>query len=279
MEIEEVGPWSEEKHKIIQKYSSAYTKILDSNNLKPIYIDAFSGSGVSISRSSGEVIPGSPLSALQIDIPFEEYHFIDIEQEKTEILKELTGDREDIYIYSGDCNELLPNEIFPRVNFEEYRRALCLLDPKGLHLDWEVIESAGGNGNIEIFVNFPVMDINLNVLLENPEEADPEQMERFSRYWGDDSWQEVSYEDSEQMGMFGQEQKEKVAMKSVVDAFVDRLTEAGNFNYATRSRGFVNSRNAPLYYILFGGQEAVALNIVEDILENHPETDPHWVDS
>ena len=42
--------------------------------------------------------------------------------------------------YEGDCNYVLIDEDLPRPsNSKSYRRALCLLDPYGLDLDWEVI--------------------------------------------------------------------------------------------------------------------------------------------
>ena len=40
------------------------------------------------------------------------------------------------------------------------RRALCLLDPYNINLKWEVIETAGKMGSVEVFLNFMIMDIN-----------------------------------------------------------------------------------------------------------------------
>jgi hypothetical protein len=44
-----------------------------------------------------------------------------------------------------------------------------LLDPYGLHLNWEVIQAAGNMKSIDLFVNFPIMDINRNALWRNPD--------------------------------------------------------------------------------------------------------------
>jgi len=41
-----------------------------------------------------------------------------------------------------------------RSKYEHYKRALCLLDPYGLHLHWDVIFAAGQSKAIEIFVRF-----------------------------------------------------------------------------------------------------------------------------
>ena len=49
--------------------------------------------------------------------------------------------------------------------------------------------------SVEIFLNFMVMDMNMNILLNNPEKADPTQVARMNRFWGDDSWHSVAYEE------------------------------------------------------------------------------------
>jgi three-Cys-motif partner protein len=50
---DEIGPWSEIKLEIIQKYGPAYTTVLSSERarqLKRYYIDGFSGAGVHVSK-------------------------------------------------------------------------------------------------------------------------------------------------------------------------------------------------------------------------------------
>ncbi len=71
--------------------------------------------------------------------------------------------------------------------FTRYRRALCTLDPYGLHLDWEVIEQAGQSKPIEIFLNFPVTDINRNVLWLSPDRVSQDQRDRLNAFWGGSS--------------------------------------------------------------------------------------------
>lgn len=143
---DEIGYWSEIKLDIVREYAAAYSKIItdqEKPRLYHIYIDAFAGAGRHISRETGEFVKGSPLNALLLDPPFREYHLIDLDRRKTDSLRELTKNRSDAFVYEGDCNRLLMDEIFQKAKWEDYRRALCLLDPYGLHLDWEVIKRAG----------------------------------------------------------------------------------------------------------------------------------------
>ena len=79
LEFDEIGYWSEIKLEIIRDYASAYSRILNSKKLPHIYIDAFSGAGTHIAKSTGQFVPGSPTNALNVQPPFREYHFIDMD--------------------------------------------------------------------------------------------------------------------------------------------------------------------------------------------------------
>jgi len=82
-----------------------------------------------IQRHTGEFVLGSPLNALSIDPPFREFFSIDMDGDKVELLCQAAGTRPDVHVRQGDCNLILPKDIFPRVRYDQYRRGLCLLDP------------------------------------------------------------------------------------------------------------------------------------------------------
>ena len=158
LRYDEIGFWSEVKLDILREYASAYSRILSSQknaSLYHIYIDAFAGAGKHISKHTGDFIPGSPANALLINPPFREYHLIDLDAQKIDALEQLSGERDDVFIYRGDCNEILLNKVFHRARYKDFRRALCILDPYGLHLDWEIMHTAGTMKSIEIFFELP----------------------------------------------------------------------------------------------------------------------------
>ena len=99
IEYDEIGIWSEVKLAIIREYASAYAKILDATrresipSLKWLYIDAFAGPGVHLSKTSGGIVYGSPLIALKTTPPFSEYHFIDADAARAEQLRTISGPR------------------------------------------------------------------------------------------------------------------------------------------------------------------------------------------
>ncbi len=263
-----VNYWTEIKLDIVQEYASAYARILSAQKsppLKFIYIDAFAGAGIHISKRTGGYVPGSPLNALNVSPPFDEYHLIDLDGDKVDSLRSLTQGIPNVRIYKGDCNQLLLTDVFLRAKFENYRRALCLLDPYGLHLNWEVIATAGQMKSIDIFLNFPVEDMNRNVLWRNPERVDPKQVKRMTAFWGDDSWRDVAYDTSR--NLFGL--PEKLDNDTIAEAFRERLQKVAGFNHVLTPIPMRNSNNAVVYYLYFASQKPVASNIVRDIFDKY----------
>jgi three-Cys-motif partner protein len=268
MRFDEISYWSEVKLDIVREYASAYSKILHAQANPPlyhIYIDAFAGAGIHISRSTGEFVAGSPLNALHIQPPFKEYHLVDLNSEKADSLRRIAGERPDVKIYNEDCNTLLLNTVFPCARYEAYRRALCLLDPYGLHLNWEVILTAGQMRSIEIFLNFPVADMNRNVLWHIPKNADPKQIERMNAFWGDESWSQAAYSTSG--NLFGW--AEKTDNEAVVKAFQKRLQDMAGFKYVPEPMPMRNTKGAVIYYLFFASQKPVAADIVTDIFKKY----------
>ncbi len=82
----------------------------------------------------------------------------------------------------------------PKIRYDDYYRALILLDPYGLHLNWEVIKGAAETKSIDIFLNFPVADMNRNVFWQNPEGVDKQDIARMNAFWGDETWRDYAYE-------------------------------------------------------------------------------------
>jgi three-Cys-motif partner protein len=259
--FDEIGYWSEIKLEIVRDYASAYSRILHSNKLPHIYIDAFAGAGLHISKATGEFVLGSPLNALNVRPPFREYHFIDLNSDRVEHLRGLVAGESNVWVYEGDCNVVLTGRIFPTLAFESYRRALCLLDPYGLDLDWQVLFQAGQLGTIDMFLNFPVMDMNRNALWRNPDKLSPEQAMRMTRFWGDESWKGAAYSTSG--NLFGEPEKEPNDV--VAEAFRVRLTRAAGFKKVPQPLAMCNSRGAVVYYLFFASQKGTAEEIVRYI--------------
>jgi len=171
-DFDEIGYWSELKLEIVEKYGAAYTStFVNFPNLKKYYIDGFSGAGIHVSRTTGAAVEGSPTRALKVTPPFDGFCFIDLNTDKTDYLRAVCGDRRDVDIYTGDSNAYLTSTVLPAIQYEKYTRALCLLDPYKLDLDWQVIRSAGQSRAVDLLLNFPVRDMNRNAIWRDPREG------------------------------------------------------------------------------------------------------------
>jgi three-Cys-motif partner protein len=269
LKLDEIGYWSEIKLDIIGEYAKAYSTILtaqENPRFYHVYIDAFAGAGVHLSKDSGEEIPGSPQIAVNTDPPFREYHFIDLNKLKVENLRKLFANRPNVTIYEGDCNTVMLEQVLPRVRYEDYKRGLCLLDPYGLHLNWEVIRQAGQMKTLDIFLNFPIADMNRNVFWRNPEGVDESDIQRMNAFWGDDSWRRVAYK--EVQTLFGP-MDEKTDNETVAEAFRERLQRVAGFANVPEPIPMRNNQGAIVYYLFFASAKPVAQHIVTQIFNKY----------
>ncbi|RMH70459.1 MAG: three-Cys-motif partner protein TcmP [Bacteroidetes bacterium] len=266
--LDQIGYWTEIKLDIVRKYAAAYSTILFKQEQirAHVYIDAFAGPGIHISKATGEFVPGSPLNALNVEPPFSQYHFIDLDGGRATALRSMATGRENVFVYEGDCNTILLSEVFPRCRYEDFRRALCLLDPYGLNVDWTVVRTAGTMRSIEIFYSFMIMDANMNVLHRNPEGLAPAQRERMDAVWGDDSWRRIAYPKSE--GLFT-EMEEKADNSVIAEAFRCRLRDVAGFKYVPEPLPMRNSKGAVVYYLYFASPNETGAKIVQDIFDKY----------
>src|SRR5688572_18811759 len=70
--------------------------------------------------------------------------------------------RPNVSIYNADSNQVMLESVLPRFSYGQHTRALCVLDPYGLTLDWNVVCAAGRSRAVEVFINFPVHQMNRN---------------------------------------------------------------------------------------------------------------------
>jgi three-Cys-motif partner protein len=268
LRLDEIGYWSEVKLAILREYGAAYSRILAAQPFSRghAYIDAFAGAGTHLSKTTGELVTGSPMIAVQTRPEFTDLYFVDLDGTRVDELRKLTEGDARVHVLHGDCNEILLREVFPRCRYEDYRRALCVLDPYSLNVSWEVLATAGQMKSIDIFYNFMIMDANMNVFMRNPDRVAPEQAKRMDIVWGDGTWRQAAYRKGEDL--FG-EVEEKGTNEDIAEAFRRRLREVAAFSYVPEPIPMRNRRNAVVYYSYFASAKAVAADIVEDIFDKY----------
>jgi three-Cys-motif partner protein len=129
-----------------------------------------------------------------------------------------------------------------------------------------VIYQAGQSQAVDLFLNFPVMDINRNAIWKNPDKVPKDGTERMTRFWGDDSWRQVAW--AEEPDLFGS-QPVKQTNDAIVAAFRERLKTVAGFSFVPEPLPMRNSRNAVVYYLFLASHKAVAQKIITDIFNKH----------
>lgn len=268
LRLDEIGYWSELKLEIVKKYASAYSTILAKQNFVKahLYIDAFAGAGTHLSKTTGEMIAGSPVNAMAIQPPFSELHFIDMDGTRTAELRRIAADDSRVTVHDGDCNDVLLRHVFPKCRYDNYRRALCLLDPYKLNVNWDVLKAAGDMKSIEVFYNFMIMDANMNVFMKNPTKVAPEQAARMDLVWGDNSWRSAAYHMAP--SLFG-DVEEKATNEDIAEAFRSRLQKVAGFAYVPAPIPMRNENGAVIYYLYFASPNKTGADIVKQIFEKY----------
>lgn len=132
-------------------------------------------------------------------------------------------------------------------------------------MNWDVIATAGGLGTVDMFLNFPVMGMNRNVLWRAPVGVTPGGLARMTAFWGDNSWRSIAY--TRERSLFAEEEKESNDV--VAEGFRQRLMKVAGFKRVPEPVPMRNTRGAIVYYLYFASQVDVPEKIVKDIFEKY----------
>jgi three-Cys-motif partner protein len=128
---------------------------------------------------------------------------------------------------------------------------------------------AGKSEAIDMFLNFPVMDMNRNAIWRNADKVPADGIARMNRFWGDESWKSAAYAEHPQGNLFGSPDIIKQDNAAIVAAFQQRLKSVAGFTYVPTPLPMRNSNKAVVYYLFFASQKPVAKRIIEDIFAKH----------
>jgi three-Cys-motif partner protein len=136
---EDVGSWSTFKYRLIQLYCHLFTSGMKGKWKGLVYVDLYAGSGQSRVKGTGEILLGSPLIALSMDVQFDHYIFCEQDEEKLEALKARVTrlfPRANATFIRGDCNL----QIDSILNLLEKKTlGLCFVDPYDLGIKFETV--------------------------------------------------------------------------------------------------------------------------------------------
>jgi len=276
-----VGPWAEQKLQALEDYLSFYTTALKNQPFRLVYIDAFAGSPRSKVRGSGthlepspflddmeiaeaqeQFIEGSPVRALKLQDSFSQYHFFDLDKTRAGTLDRICESNLKVEVKVGDCNPLI-RDLAPSLSRRNIR-GVAFLDPYGAHLEWETVKALAATQTMEVIINFPVA-MAINRLITRSGKIPETWSSQLDQCFGTNEWHDIAY--SVETDLFGEEilTKNKNVSHLLLDFYLDRLK--GIFQCVAPPRLICNTRNNPLYYLIWAGPNRLGLKGAEYILK------------
>ncbi len=283
-----VGPWAAAKLDALEAYLKFYCTALSKQTFTRVYIDAFAGACVAKVRGSegkkeaspffdeiedqeaqAQFIVGSPIRALNTPHGFQRHYFFDLDETRAENLRTITAQRNGVSVQVGDCNPLI-RQLAPSLK-KKNLRGVAFLDPYGAHLEWATIEALADTGTMEVVINFPLA-MAINRLITRSGDVPENWRSQLTKCFGTNDWQKIAY--SRETDLFGNEvtTKNGGVAERLLDLYLSRLKDL--FPYVSTPRLIRNTRNAPLYYLIWAGPNKLGLKGAEYILSQGEQINP-----
>ncbi len=288
------GQWTEEKLDTFEKYVKAYLTIMnayrDKFNWQLVYVDGFAGSGSrnesnteapsellldlfkneDIEESEINTYKGAAERVLSIDMRgFDFYYFIDKDEESSNRLKQhlahlIKGKK--VQFRSDDANTEVKKLASAMKKNSKYR-ALVLLDPFGMQVNWDTIVALEGT-KTDLWILVPTGVIVNRLLVRKGE---PLHIERLTSFFGknEEFLKQYFYSRVQEQTLFGEvERIEKVKkpIQKIAELYVQQLQ--GIFKYVTpEPLVLYNSRHTPIFHFVCASNNETAIKIASQIIK------------
>jgi three-Cys-motif partner protein len=183
---EDVGGWSSEKYRQFQLYAHQFTQGMKGKWGSLIYLDLYAGAGQSRVKGTGEILLGSPLIALSLDVKFDHHLFCEKNAEKLAALQQRVLKRfpdADVRFVSGDCDDpaFRLGDSIPKGAL-----TLCFVDPYSIDIRFDTIRALAQGRRIDFLCLLASrMDAG-----RNPRNYTKEECKKVDLLLGSDSWRE-----------------------------------------------------------------------------------------
>ena len=261
------GGHTEDKIRYVKSYLEAWVNVFKNQNYERIYIDSFAGTGSRTietgaapllgEEKSFRNIDGSARIALGVAPPFDRYILIESDSGKLGDLERLKIEfpKNKIEVIHGDANVYLKglcrDENWNRRGGGSWgKRAVLLLDPYGMEVDWSTLQAIAKTEAIDMWFLFSIGGLTRQAA-HRWEAVEDYKIERIDRYLGTDQWQVAFYEESTK-DLFDNSERRRIADLTKLNEFVrGRLGEI--FSWVSESIPIRRHDNNVLLFSLFFG--------------------------
>ena len=256
------GFWTRGKLELLRSYLGAFTRASKRSHQR-VYLDLFAGGTGGQERWTGLPVEGSPRVALSINRPpFTILRFFEQEPTSSQLRDSLSSDfrDRDFAVVAGDCNETIVSALD---ELKRYDRAatFAFLDPDGPHYRWSTIEALAAFKRVrmpktELFILFPApMFIRL---LPKDGSVTQRAREQLTGMYGTDLWERI-YRARVEGSLRPSEAREEY-----VNLMRWRLERDLDYRWS-HPLEVRNTRNVPLYYLIFATDHEVGNRIMSDV--------------
>ena len=283
--------WTIEKLDAFKKYVEAYLTIMDvyknKYGWKTLYFDGFAGSGdcsrendsieptdnslffdFGIEETETKIYKGAAERVLSIKKKFDYYYFIDLNSESLKKLKEKLSPFEIDYCLQfreGDANKYV-KELSAALKKNKKLKSLVLLDPFGMQINWESIESLRDTAS-DIWILVP-SGVIINRLLDRKGKL--KNVTKLCSFFGmnEEEIRKEFYTENITSTLFGVEtniQKKQDPIRKIADLYIMRMKSI--WKYVTQEPLIMkNTKNVEIFHFVFASNNPAGLKIAKDII-------------
>ena len=247
-----IGPWAEDKYRYVGMYAEMFATGMKHKWPRRLYLDLFSGPGYSRVRDTRRVVLGSPMIALSLPDPFDEYVFSDESPEALDALRiRVAGLDQQLPVtyIPGDANVAVAR-IVTVVSATPSKSTLsfCFLDPYKLNIHFQTVQRIAEGRAVDFLILLALyIDANRNIQWyvgdDNP---------TIDLFLGDRTWR-PRWKTAERAG--------DSIVKFLANEYSARMGQIGYLTMTLEDMVKVRTRDKrlPLYYLAFFSKHAKGL--------------------
>lgn len=241
-----------------------------------LYFDGFAGTGeINTENDNYDIIEGAAKKILNIDHPrsFDMYYFVELDCIKKEKLEEMISteypEKKNVFVLAADCNDkLLDMASFLRSRKGKHYKVLAFIDPCGMELNWNSLESLKGLG-IDLWILVPT-GVGANRLLKKDGKISDAWISRLENFLGLTKEQiiESFYQQKKDLTLYGPVdvlEKERNSIEKIHAIYKTRLQTI--FKFVSDSFVMRNSVNSIMFHFFMATNNSTALKIANDIIK------------
>jgi len=282
------GSWTEKKLDAFEKYVSAYLRIMkpqkEKLGWKTIYFDGFAGSGDRIKTNSCETLDifditeeeenlykGAAERVLNLKegLSFDFHYFIDndkiaLANLESKLSKYQAGKID--FQYKNEDSNVVISDLAQAMKKGNYA-SLILLDPFGMHINWNAIEKLKGTHS-DVWILLPAGVI-INRLLDKKCELKSYKILESFLGIPKEEIEATFYRKENHDTLFGPEEKIRKISKpieKIAEVYTQRLKTIWKF-VTEKPLRLENTRGVPIFHFVFASNNPTGVKIASQIID------------